>query len=81
MARKLAVEIKGRDEFWSRAFAVEWQHRFPDRELKRDAAGFVLIDEAWRADLEAVAAEVFCTVVVAPPNPRRRAWINALLPK
>ena len=79
MARRIRINVKGRDEFWGRAFAIEWQHRFPARELKADG-DFLVVDEAWLRDLEEVAAEVFCAVIVAPDNPRRRAWLNALLP-
>ena len=80
MAGSFRVEIKGRDEFWTRAFAVEWQDRFPARELRKDGAGFFLVEEAWLKDVEQVAGEVFCAVRRAPENPRRRAWLNTLLP-
>lgn len=80
MARKVRVRITGRDDFWSRAFAVEWQDRFPERALEKDATGFVLVDETWLRDLEEVSAEVFCKVVPAPDNPRRRIWMRAFLP-
>lgn len=76
--RRMRVEIRGKDEFWGRAFFVEWRHRFPGRELAPDARGSVLVEPGWAEDLEAVAADTFCRVLAAPENPRRRRWLSAL---
>jgi hypothetical protein len=80
MARQIRIEIQGRDDFWGRAFHVEWEDQFPARKLIKDSAGHSLVDETWLAELEQVAAQVFCKIVRAPENPRRRAWINSLIP-
>jgi hypothetical protein len=80
MGRQIRIEIKGRDHFWTQAFQVEWQDQFPERELRQDAAGFFFADEAWLKDVERVAEQTFCQVFRAPENPRRRAWINSLIP-
>jgi hypothetical protein len=80
MARQIRIEIQGRDDFWGRAFHVEWEDQFPARKLIKDSAGHFLVDETWLAELEQVAAQVFCKIVRAPENPRRRAWINSLIP-
>ena len=79
MTTSLRIEVKAKDSFWYQAFHVEWQERFPDRRLQDEGDGF-LIDAGWLEDMHEVAAQVFCRVVVAPQNPQRRAWINALLP-
>ena len=80
MARQIRIEIQGRDDFWSRAFHVEWEDQFPARKLLKAGAGRFLVDEVWLEDLEQVAGQVFCKIVRAPENPRRRAWINSLIP-
>jgi hypothetical protein len=77
VSKSIQVEIKGKDEFWGRAFHVEWEHRFPDRNLV-STGRFFLADGSWLDDLERVAGETFCDVLRAPENPRRRQWINAL---
>jgi hypothetical protein len=80
MARQVRIEIIGRDDFWGRAFHVEWEDQFPERLLRKTSGGFFLVDETWLPDLEQVAAQVFCKIVRAPENPKRRAWINSLIP-
>ncbi len=79
MAQRIRVEVKAKDSFWYQAFHVEWQDRFPERELAADSASF-LIDSDWLEDLKEVGKQVFCQIVVAPQNPERRAWLNALKP-
>lgn len=81
MTKQFKVEIKGKDEFWGRAFHVEWEHQFPDRTLASDSAGRFLAQSEWFDDLEVVAAQTFCKVVRAPQNPRRRQWMNSLIPR
>lgn len=75
------LEIKGKDEFWGRAFHVEWEDQFPNRRLRADGEGSFIAEREWLADLERVAAQTFCRVVHAPDNPRRRQWINSLIPR
>ncbi|HEY3139281.1 MAG TPA: hypothetical protein VGL29_24890 [Blastocatellia bacterium] len=81
MERWVRIEIKGKDEFWGRAFHVEWEDQFPDRKLISDSSGnFVAVSE-WLEDLERVAAQTFCRIVPSPENPRRREWISSLIPR
>ena len=80
MGRQIRIEIKGRDHFWTQAFQVEWKDQFPERDLRQDTAGFFLADEAWLTDVEQVAEQTFCQVFRAPENPRRRVWIDSLIP-
>ncbi|MEK6408391.1 MAG: hypothetical protein AABN34_15800 [Acidobacteriota bacterium] len=79
MAQQIKVEIKGKDEFWGRAFHVEWEYQFPDRKLTSDSAGNFLAQSEWLDDLEQVATQTFCKVVPAPENPLRRQWMNSLI--
>ena len=81
MEQHIRVEIKGKDDFWGRAFHVEWEHQFPDRELASDGAGRFLAQREWLADLERVGEQTFCTVLPAPENPRRREWMGSLIPR
>lgn len=81
MERQIKIEITGKDEFWGRAFHVEWEHQFPDRKLGSDGAGRFLAQGEWFDDLERVGGQTFCTVVRAPDNPRRREWIGSLIPR
>ncbi|HWP43719.1 MAG TPA: hypothetical protein VNO14_10820 [Blastocatellia bacterium] len=74
----IRVEIRGRDEFWGRAFHVEWEHQYPDRRFIAAGPGCFLVDPAWLGDVERVAAQCFCEVVRAPDNPRRRRWLKTL---
>ncbi|MBI3654556.1 MAG: hypothetical protein HY231_26295 [Acidobacteria bacterium] len=80
MGQQVRIAIKGRDPFWAHAFQVEWQDQFPERALRADAAGFFSAAEEWLNDVERVAAQTFCQVIRAPKDPRRRAWLNSLIP-
>ena len=75
------VEIKARDKFWSRAFHIEWEHQFPDRDLVPDGEDRFLIASEWLLDMEAVASQTCCRIVRAPANPNRRQWISGLVSK
>lgn len=79
MERPVRVEIKGKDEFWARAFHVEWEYQFPNRELTPDDAGNFIAEREWLDDLERVAGQTFCKAVPAPENPHRRKWMNSLI--
>ena len=79
MARRIGIEIKGKDEFWGRAFHVEWQDQFPDRNLIGDGEGCYLAEPDWLDDLDRVGAQVFCRVVRAPESPERRRWFTSVL--
>jgi hypothetical protein len=81
MQQPIKIEITGKDDFWQRAFHVEWEYQFPDRKLASDATGCFLAENEWLADLERVGNQTFCTVVRAPENPRRREWISSLIPR
>lgn len=81
MESLIRIEIKGKDEFWGRAFHVEWEDQFPDRKLRSEGAGQFIAATEWLGDLERVAAQTFCKVVRAPENPRRREWISLLMPR
>ena len=81
MEQRIRIEIIGKDEFWARAFHVEWEYQFPDRKLASDGAGRFLALGDWLNDLERVGSQTFCTVVQAPENPRRREWIGSLMPR
>jgi hypothetical protein len=77
--RAVRIEVQGKDEFWSRAFQVEWQHQFADRKLTVDGAGHYLAEEEWLGELERVAAQTFCRIIRAPDVPERRRWISSLM--
>jgi len=79
LARRIAIEIQGKDEFWGRAFHVEWQDQFPDRNLIDDTEGHYLADPEWLVDLQRVGAQVLCRVVRAPERPERRRWLASVL--
>ena len=79
MGQQVRIEIKGRDEFWGRAFHVEWQHQFPTRELIRAGKETFLVELDWMSDLERVADETFCKITRAPENPRRREWLSSII--
>jgi hypothetical protein len=79
--RQIRVEIKGKDEFWERAFHVEWEHQFPGRALTPSDAGQFIASGEWFEDMERVAAQTFCRIVRAPENPQRRRWMNSLIPR
>jgi hypothetical protein len=76
---RVRIEIEPKDEFWGRAFHVEWEHQFPDRKLTRDGANHFFAELEWLGDLEAVGAQTFCGVARAPDNPRRRKWMSSLI--
>jgi hypothetical protein len=79
LGQQVRIEIHGRDEFWSRAFHVEWEHQFPERKLVRAGRDLFLVDAEWAGDLERVAARTFCRLLRAPENPRRRQWLSSLI--
>ena len=79
MNQEMRIEIKGKDEFWGRAFHVEWASQFPERTLVSDGVDRYIVDLVWLPDLERVGRETFCLVTRAPDNPKRRQWFNSLL--
>lgn len=79
MGHRARIEIHAKDEFWSRAFHVEWEDQFLSRELIPESEGVFLVDPLWLDDLKHVAAQTFCTVVLAPENPHRRQWMSSLI--
>jgi hypothetical protein len=79
MGRRVRIEIEGKDEFWVRAFHVEWGHQYPDRRLVPDSASYFLAEAEWLADLDRVAAETFCSVTRAPDSPHRRRWLSSII--
>lgn len=81
MKEPVKIEIKGKDEFWGRAFHVEWEHQFPGRGLTLTDGGQFIAESEWFGDLERVGAQTFCKVVRAPENPYRRRWMTSLMPR
>jgi hypothetical protein len=79
VGRKLTIEIRGKDEFWSRAFHVEWEDQFGERVLDGDSEGRFSVDADWLDDLHKVAGQTFCRIVVAPESPGRRRWFNQIV--
>lgn len=79
MARRIRIEITGKDEFWGRAFHVEWQDQFPQRVLLDEGEGRYAAEPEWLDDLERVGAQVFCRIVRAPESPERRRWFSSVL--
>lgn len=79
MEQRIRVDIIGRDDFWGRAFHVEWEDQFPDRKLTADTVGRFLVRSEWLDDLQRVADQTFCKVVRSPENPLRRQWISSLI--
>jgi hypothetical protein len=77
----VAIEIIGKDEFWARAFHVEWQDQFPSRVLSPGPAGVFWAQADWMPDLQSVAAQCYCTILLAPEYPQRREWFKSLLPR
>ncbi|MBX3277790.1 MAG: hypothetical protein KF868_07295 [Acidobacteria bacterium] len=69
---ELRIEIVGRNEFWRKAFGVEWEYQYPDRPLTQDTPGFYRVPKAWLEDLERVAGQCFSRVLLAPSDPGRR---------
>jgi len=76
---EVKIEIKGKDEFWERAFHVEWSDQFPYRKITSDTSGHFLVAPEWLEDLERVGAQTFCTVIQAPENPERRRWMRSFI--
>ncbi len=81
MKHQITVEIKGKDDFWARAFHVEWEYQFPDRKLASAGAGRFVAEGEWLDDLERVGNQTFCNILRSPENPRRREWMSSLLPR
>ena len=79
MARRIRIEIKGKNEFWGRAFHIEWQDQFPTRNLLADGEGHYRADPDWLDDLDRIGALVSCRVVRAPESPERRRWFTSVL--
>lgn len=79
MQQQIRIEIKGKDEFWGRAFHVEWEDQFPDRKLTSPNPGHFVARRDWFDDLERVAGQTFCEIVRAPENPERRRWMRFLI--
>ena len=78
MSSRVRIEIHGKDEFWGRAFHVEWEDQFRDRVLVLDREGHYLAEPEWLDDLNNVAGQTFCRIVVAPNSPERRRWLTML---
>ena len=79
MKEPVKIEIRGKDEFWGRAFHVEWEHQFPARVLTLTGGGQFIAESEWFGDLERVGAQTFCRIVRAPENPERRRWMRFLM--
>ena len=79
--REVRIEIRGKDEFWARAFHVEWEDQFPRRKLAPQESGHFLADSDWIEDLERVGRQCFCRIFRAPDNPERRRWFGLLVPR
>lgn len=75
---QVTVEITGRDEFWRRAFHVEWEHQFPDRKLTLAGQNRFRAQAVWIDDLDRVGRETFCRVERMPVSRERRQWIGSL---
>lgn len=78
MGRTIRVELTSRDAFWARAVRVEWEYRFPARELVAEDQNVYAIDEAWLDDFRSVAGACFSSVTHAPPDPGRRRLFRRL---
>jgi len=81
MESRIKIEIQGKDDFWGRAFHVEWEYQFPDRKLTSDGAGRFVANCEWLNDLERVGNQTFCKILRAPENPQRREWFGSLIPR
>ena len=79
--REVTIEIRGKDDFWARAFHVEWEDQFPQRKLVRNESGRFLADADWMSDLERVGQQCFCRIYLAPDNPERRRLFGMLVPR
>ena len=78
MKEPVRIEIRGKDEFWGRAFHVEWDDQFPGRKLTGEGKHFIA-ERDWLDDLERVGSQTFCKVVLAPENVPRRRWMISLI--
>jgi hypothetical protein len=78
VSTRVKIEIRSKDEFWGRAFHVEWEDQFRDRELVAAGEGHYLAEPEWLDDLTNVAGQTFCRVVLAPDSPARRKWLTML---
>ncbi len=81
MTQQIKIEISGKDDFWERAFHVEWEYQYPDRRVDSTGGRSFLARSEWLEDLERVGSQTFCTIVRAPENPRRREWLSSLIPR
>ena len=81
MPEEVTIEIRGKDEFWARAFHVEWEDQFPHRKLVRSESGCFVADADWIGDLERVGRQCFCRIFRAPDNPDRRRLFGMLVPR
>jgi len=79
--QEVAIEIRGKDDFWARAFHVEWEDQFPDRKLVPQQSGCFLAAVDWMQDLERVGRQCFCQIVRAPDNIERRRLFGLLVPR
>jgi len=80
MKQQLRVEIIGRDEFWSKAVLVEWDHCHPTKKLRNVDATSFMIESDWLDSLRTIAAECNCEVMVGPDDPSRRLLFRQFLP-
>jgi hypothetical protein len=80
MNGKIRIEINARDEFWRKAVIVEWEDQYPERKLTAEQGGRYLIDAAFLDDLKRIAGDCFSEVVIAPPDPSRRALLRRFIP-
>ena len=78
MKEPVKIEIRGKDEFWGRAFHVEWEDQFPDRKLTSDGEYFIA-EREWLDSLVRVGSQTFCKIVLAPENVLRRRWMISLI--
>lgn len=75
---QIRIELRGRNEFWSKAILVEWAYQYPDRPLQHLQEAYYLIEAAWLVDLERVAQQCFGRALVAPLDPGRRTLFRRL---
>jgi hypothetical protein len=79
--QEVRIEIRGKDDFWARAFHVEWEDQFPHRKLVPQESGNFVADIDWIGDLERVGEQCFCRIIRAPDNPERRRLFGLLVPR
>jgi hypothetical protein len=80
MKQQIRVEVIGKDEFWSKAFLVEWDHCHPSRPLRNVDETTFMIESDWLDSLRTVAAECNCEVLLGPDDPGRRSLFRQFLP-